>query len=135
MLEQEARQERNERATRQEQDLVRMERAKGHLAWRIAREYDVQVIKKDGTILLVDSKFSDNGIFWVDSKDIIKGLDIAAKMRMMLKVPVNFCIDMWFPRTRQLNNRRYIDVSEEDRGWSIKAWKTSKKIMTERVKR
>jgi len=134
MLDAEAKIERNLKAIRQEQELVKKERAKGNLAWRIAREYDVQVIKKNGTILLVDCKYSDNGEFWVDYKDIIKGLDLAVQMRKMLGISVNFLIDMWFS-TRQKNNRRYIDISEEDRGWSIKCSKTPQKIMTQRVRR
>ncbi len=132
-----AKAERNERAVRQEQQLVRRENARGNLAYRIARDIDVQIINKSGEIILVDCKSSDNGVFYIDSKDIIKGLDIAKRYVSMLchGIIVKFKVDMWFAGTKQRNNRRYIDITEEDRGWSIKCWKTPKKIMTERVKR
>ena len=99
----------NEISRRQEEELVVLERRRGNLAWRIAREFDVWVTTKSGEIWLVDM--------------------------LGLGVPIKDKFDMWFPRTRQLNNRRYIHISESDLGWSIKCIKTPKKIITSRVKR
>lgn len=124
-------------STRQEEQLVEKERHRHNLAWRVAREYDVFIVTKSGEIWLVDCKFSGNHEFIIDAGDIEKITAIANRMEIMLglKVPIKVKFDMWFPRTRQKNNRRYVDIDEGDLGWSIKCTKTSKKITTTRVKR
>jgi hypothetical protein len=126
----------NRLAMRQEENRVKAERAKGNLSWRIAREFDVLVITKAGKTLLVDCKRSDNCEFIIDGGDIIKLLDLVVDWN--IKQPaaeVEARFEMWFSRTRQKNNKRDIEVTEDDRGWSIKCTKTRLKIMTQRVRK
>lgn len=131
--------ERCSRADRQEEGEVLIQRKTGAWAYRIDNKVDTISIR-DGVIYLCDCKFSDQDVCYIDSSDIGKGLDEAAKVRDQLNSPailsvvVKFRIDMYFPRVR-VNNRRYINIQEEDRGWSYKVWKTDRKIMTQRVKR
>lgn len=125
----------NQLSTRQEEGLVAKERKRGNLAWRISREYDVLVFSKAGEVWLVDCKFSGNHEFTIDAGDIEKIEKIAGTMRQWLGITIKVRFDMWFPRTRQKNNRRYIDIDYTDWGWSIKCTKTPKKITTQRVKR
>lgn len=124
----------NKQAMRQEEDRVFNERRRKSLSWRIAREFDVLTVKT-GEVWLIDCKRSDNGEFIIDAYDIAKLLDLANEWKRRLGISVKAVFDMWFSRTRQKNNRRDVVVTEEDRGWSIRCSKTSKKIMTQRVKR
>jgi len=124
----------NKQAQRHEESRVCLERKRKTLSWRIAREFDVLVVRQ-GEIWLVDCKRSDNHEFIIDAYDINKLLDLANEWTKRTGVPVEARFDMWFSRTRQKNNRRDIIVSEEDRGWSIKATKTPQKITTKRVRR
>jgi len=129
---------RNEEATRQEQDEVRSQKDKGNVAYRIAREIDTLTIdKRDGTIWLCDCKGTENGedVFYIDSKDIAKGLDEVLKWREALSkygVPVRFRVDMFFKRHRS-NNHKYIPITEFDRGFSIKVVRGKNKITTTKV--
>ncbi len=127
---------RNEEATRQEQDEVRSQKDKGNVGYRIAREIDTLTVD-NGTIWLCDCKHTENGedVFYIDSKDVAKGLDEVLKWRKALgrdDVPIRFRIDMFFRRHRS-NNHKYIPVSEFDRGYSIKVTRLAKKITTARV--
>jgi len=124
----------NKQAQRHEEDRVFKERQRKHLSWRIAREFDVLVLRQ-GEAWLIDCKKSDNHEFIIDAYDIEKLLDLAKDWNRLLGITVQARFDMWFSRTRQKNNRRDIIVTEEDRGWSIKATKTPKKITTKRVRR
>ena len=124
----------NKQAMRQEEDRVFNERRKKSLSWRIAREFDVLIVKT-GEVWLIDCKRSENCEFIIDAPDIEKILNLANEWRQRLGIVVQTRFDMWFSRTRQKNNRRDVVVTEEDRGWSIRCTKTSKKIMTQRVKR
>ena len=128
---------RNEEATRQEQDEVRAQKDKGNVAYRIAREIDtLSVDKRDGTIWLCDCKHTENGedVFYIDSKDVAKGLDEVLKWRDALHqlVPVRFRVDMFFRRHRS-NNHKYIPITEFDRGYSIKVTRHANKITTAKV--
>jgi Holliday junction resolvase len=126
----------NDMSRRQEEDLVKHEQARGNLAWRVSKEYDVLVVPKcGGEMWLVDCKFGTNHEFTIDNADIVKVSSVADEMRKRLGIAIKVRFDMWFPRTRQKNNRRYIDIHWDDLGWSIKCTKTPKKIMTQRVKR
>ena len=124
----------NKQAQRQEEDRVCTERRRKSLSWRIAREFDVLVVRQ-GEVWLIDCKRSDNHEFIIDAYDVNKILDLATEWNKRLGIAVQARFDMWFSRTRQKNNRRDIVVTEEDRGWSIKCTKTPKKIMTQRVRR
>ena len=124
----------NKQAQRHEENRVCQERKRKNLSWRIAREFDVLVVRQ-GELWLVDCKRSDNHEFTIDATDIIKILNLANEWSARLGIVVQTRFDMWFSRTRQANNRRDIVVTEEDRGWSIKCTKTPKKIMTKRVTR
>ncbi len=124
----------NKQAQRHEEMRVCEERKRKNLAWRIAREFDVLVIRQ-GEAWLVDCKKSDNHEFIIEAYDINKLLGLTNEWTKRLGIPVCARFDMWFSRTRQANNRRDIVVTEEDRGWSIKCTKTPKKIMTQRVRR
>ncbi len=131
-----AKAERNARADRQEEEEVARLRKKGYVAFRLDREVD-SFSAKDGRIWYCDCKFSDADVFYITDYDIAKGLDEAEKLASALNhlVPVGFRVEMHFPRTRQLNNRRYIEITEQDRGWTIKVTKTHRKITTIRVKK
>lgn len=130
----EQRRERLVRSQRQEEQLVVSEKNKGNISWRIAREIDVVVFHKSGITSLVDCKFSDNDEFWIESGDIIKGLDLV-KWLINHGISARFRVDMHFPRTRKPNNRRYIDIGEEFRGWSMRCWHAEKRILTKPVRR
>ena len=125
----------NKLSMRQEEECVKQEKAHGNLAYRIAKEFDVIVFPKcGGEVWLIDCKFSNNHEFNIDGSDIIKIFDVASKMKDRLPGIIIKCkFDMWFPRTRQKNNRRYIDVNWDDVGWSIRCTKTPVKITTQRV--
>ena len=112
--------ERDSRAYRQQEDEVRALRDAHYLAFNIDREIDT-IAFKQGRIWLCDNKYSDNDIFYIDSKDIAKGLDQAQKLaeKLDFKIEVYFRIDMFFPRHKS-KNRRYIICTESDRGWSIR---------------
>lgn len=140
MNEAEDRAERNEEATRQEQSEVKAQKDKGNIAYRIAREIDTLVVdNRDGIIWLCDCKHTENGddVFYIDSKDVAKGLDEVLKWRDALGrwgVPVRFRVDMFFKRHRS-NNHKYIPITEFDRGYSIKVTRGKKRITTQRVKK
>ena len=131
---------RNEEATRQEQNEVRAQKDKGNVAYRIAREIDTLAVDtKDGTIWLCDCKHTENGedVFYIDYKDVAKGLDEVLKWRDALGrygVPVRFRVDMFFKRHRS-NNHKYVPITEFDRGYTIKVTRGAKKITTVRVKK
>ena len=131
---------RNVESARQEQDEVRAQRDKGNLSYRIAREIDTLTVdRKDGTIWLCDCKHTENGddVFYVDSSDIDKGLDERAKWYDAIGrfgIPIRFRVDIFFKRHRS-NNRKYIVITEQDRGWSIKVTRGKGRISTVRVKR
>lgn len=132
----EVRAERDKRADRQEEDEVRALKDAGYIAFRIDREVDT-FAAKSGVVWLCDCKFSDNGIFYIDSSDVAKGLDSAVALAKALefKVPVGFRVDMHFPRHRS-RNRHYITIRESDRGWSIRVERTVRgRFITARVKR
>jgi len=126
----------NRLAMRQEENRVAEERKHGNLSWRIAREYDVLVITKSGETWLIDCKRSNNGEFICEGYDINKILDIASNWRKKQPgIVIKTFFEVWFSRTRQANNRRDVEVTDSDRGWSVRCTKTPKKIMTQRVKR
>jgi len=134
MTEAKAKAERVDNSIRQEQDEVAEQRRRGNLAWRIAREIDTLSFDKDGIIFITDCKFSDNDIFYIDSNDIAKGLDTAISIQNCVDrygVPVQFRVDMHFRRHRS-RNRKYIVITEADRGYSIKVTR-AKRISTQRV--
>jgi hypothetical protein len=125
----------NKMAMVQEEELVRQEKDKGHLAWRVAKEYDVLVIVT-GEMWLVDCKRASRDeleCFIIDNYDVVKILDVAKNIGNSLGITVRCKFDMWFAKTRTPNNRRYIDISEDDRQWSIRCWKTANGISTKRV--
>lgn len=138
MNEAELKAQRNEEATRQEQDEVRSQKDKGNVAYRIAREIDTLTVDiKDGVIWLCDCKHTENGedFFYITSQDVAKGLDEVLKWRDGLGrygVPVRFRVDMFFKRHRS-NNHKYIPITEFDRGYSIKVTRHATKITTARV--
>jgi Holliday junction resolvase len=121
--------ERNVRADRQEEQEVKALRDKGYKAYRVDREVD-SISAKHGMMWVCDSKYSDNDIFYIAASDVDKGLDEAAGWSKALNglVPVGFRVDMHFPRHR--NKRRYIEISEERRGQSIRVICGAKRITT-----
>ena len=129
---------RNEEATRQEQAEVKAQKDKGNVAYRIAREIDTLCFDKHtGIVWVTDCKSTENGedVFYVDSKDVAKGLDEVLAIRETLGrygVPVKFRVDMFFKRHRS-NNHKYIPVTEFDRHYTIKVTRGKKKITTARV--
>lgn len=136
MLESELKADRDKRADRQQEDEVKALRDANYIAWLIDREIDT-ICAKDGRIWLCDNKFTDNGEFYIDSKDIAKGLDqrMALAKALMFKIEVGFRVDMWFPRFKS-HNRRYIIFTEQDRGWSLKVTRTpTGRIQTLRVRK
>lgn len=138
MNEAEQKAERNVESVRQEQAEVAAQRKKHNLAWRIAREIDTICFDKHTGILWVtDCKSTENGedVFYVDYKDINKGLDVVLAIQETLgryNVPVRFRVDMFFKRHRS-NNHKYIPITEFDRGYSIKITRHATKITTARV--
>ena len=139
MNEAEFKAERNEEATRQEQDEVRSQKDKGNVAYRIAREIDTLTVdKRDGIIWLCDCKQTENGedVFYIDSKDVAKGLDEVLKWRDALHqlAPVRFRVDIFFRRHRS-NNHKYIPITEFDRGYSLKVVRGKGRITTTKVTR
>ncbi len=136
MTEAEAKAERVDNSIRQEQDEVAGQRRIGNISWRIAREIDTITFDKDGAVYVTDCKFSDNDIFYIESGDINKGLDIVIAVQKCLgryQVPVRFRIDMHFRRHRS-KNRKYIAITELDRGYSVKVTR-GQRICTQRVRR
>jgi Holliday junction resolvase len=136
MTEAELKADRCRRADRQEEDEVKALRDKGYVAYRIDREIDTVAIK-DGEIWLCDCKFSDNGEFYISKEDIAKGLDTVLEWAKSTvnKIPIRFRIDMHFPR-HKTHNRKYILVTEYDRGYSIKVARNSNgRFTTTRIKR
>jgi len=134
MTEAEKKAERVAASARQEQDEVKAQRDAGNLAWRIAREIDTLCFDDSGVIYVTDCKFSDSDVFYIDSKDIAKGLDVVLDILRCVGrygVPVRFRIDMHFRRHRS-RNRKYILITELDRGYSIKVTR-GKRISTQRV--
>ena len=138
MNEAEAKAERNVESVRQEQSEVRAQKDKGNVAYRIAREIDTLCFDKHtGIVWVTDCKSTENGedVFYVDYKDVAKGLDEVLAIRETLgryKAPVRFRIDMFFRRHRS-NNHKYIPITEFDRGYTIKVTRHAKKITTARV--
>lgn len=128
---------RNKTSQRQEEELVRNELSRNNIAHRIAKKYDVLVITKGGEMWLIDCKFSDSSEFWIEAYDIDKLLDCVAEYENKLPIgmTIKARVDMWFPRTRKKNNRRYVDITEADRGWTVRCTKTPERISTKRVKR
>ncbi len=116
----ELRADRDRRADRQQMAEVATLRRSHHMAWVIDREFDT-IAFKDGRVWLCDNKFTDNDVFYIDSKDIAKGLDqrIGLAQALDFKVEVGFRIDIHFARHRS-KNRKYILFTETDRGWSLK---------------
>jgi len=140
MNEAEEKAERNVESVRQEQNEVKAQKDRGNIAYRIAREIDTLVVDmRDGIIWLCDCKHTENGedIFYIDSKDVAKGLDEVLKWRDGLGrygVPVRFRVDMFFRRHRS-HNHKYILITEFDRGYSIKVTRNKGRITTVRVTR
>ncbi len=120
LSEAEARADRDRRADKQEMAEVARLRSSHHGAWGIHREFDTLAIK-DGTAWLCDNKFTDNDVFYIDSKDIAKGLHEREKFAKAVnfQLEVIFRFEMFFPRHKS-KNRKYIIVTEADRGWSLK---------------
>lgn len=136
VTESELKAERDRRADRQSEDEVKALKKAGWVAFIVDREIDTYA-SKDGRVWLCDNKFSDADLFYIDSKDIAKGLDYrrAVAESMLFKIEIGFRVDMWFPRYKS-HNRRYIIFTEQDRGWSMKVSRLqSGRIQTERVKR
>jgi len=134
MNEAEKKAERVAESTRQEQDEVKAQRDAGNLAWRIAREIDTLCFDKSGIIYITDCKFSDDDVFYITSQDVAKGLDTVLAIQECVGrygVPVRFRVDMHFRRHRS-RNRKYITITELDRGYSIKVTR-AKRISTQRV--
>lgn len=131
---------RNEEATRQEQDDVRRQKDKGNVAYRIAREIDTLTVDAlTGTIWLTDCKCTANGedMFYIEKGDVDKGLDEVLKWRAALgrlDFPIRFRVDMFFRRHRS-NNHKYINITEQDRGHTIKVTRGKGRITTTRVAR
>jgi len=125
---------RDKRADRQEQDLVKQELRQGNVSYRVDKEFDVFTIRRDGTIFLTDCKSSEQALFYVDRKDINKGLDCVRKWQERLpNVRIVFNLYMWFSFTHQNSNKRYISIDESYRNCSLRVWKTPCKIMTEKI--
>ena len=127
--------ERNLAATTQEMSLVTAERRKGNVAYRIAAEFDVLVFdKRAKKVFLVECKQTAGDTFYVDKYDIARGLDMCKKLEPIIGKQVHYRIDMYFPQATS-NKRKYIEVSPEDRGFTICCTKGDKNITTKRVQR
>lgn len=120
--------ERDKRADKMERQLVNFFRDQGYTAERIDGKVDVQCCG-DGEIKVIDCKFSDDIVFWLEKSDIDKGLNYAKKLQADLgnRVPVKFYIDMWFIG-RKGENRRIFRVLEKHRGAGIRIIKTKEGI-------
>ena len=124
-------------ATRQEQNEVKDQKAKGNVSYRIAREIDTLTLDvKNGKLWLCDDKCTDGeDTFYIAKSDIIKGLDEAKKWQKGVErygLPVGFRVLIFFQRHRS-NNHKYIPITEDDRGYTIKVTRTEKGIKTRRV--
>jgi len=135
MTEAEAKIERNEAATRQEQCEVRAQKAKGNVAYRIAREIDTFTGDvKEGKLWVCDCKHTENGedTFYIESGDINKGLDEVEKWLDVVGrygVPVGFRVEVYFRRHRS-KNKKYIYVDERHRNHTIKIKRGKRISMT-----
>jgi Holliday junction resolvase len=133
LCEAEAKAERCLRADRQEQACVVNEKAKGNLAYRIDKEFDVLILEKSGKHWLVDCKFTDDIEFWIEKSDVNKLLNEARKFQKH-GVDTAAKIDMHFPRWKS-RNHRYIVITEADRDWSIRVTKSAEGMTVNRVRR
>jgi hypothetical protein len=129
---------RNEDSTRQEQNEVKRQRDMGNVSYRIAREIDTLTGDvSTGTLWLCDNKGTDADVFYIDSSDVNKALDERLKWYDVLgryNVPIKVRFEIHFKRHRS-NNLKYINVTEQDRGWSIKVTRGNGRISTSRVTR
>jgi hypothetical protein len=138
MFEADEKAQRNLDSIRQEQDEVKAQKDKGNVSYRIAREIDTFTgDTKDGIIWICDCKGTDSDVFYFDSSDIDKALDERQKWFAVLGrygVPIKVRFEIHFKRHRS-NNKKYIVITEQDRGWSIKVARGNGRITTSRVKR
>ncbi len=136
MDEAEAKAIRNEDSVRQEQDEVKAQKKLGNVSYRIAREIDTLTgDKSTGIMWLCDCKGTDSDIFYIDSSDVAKALDERLKWYEVLgryNVPIKVRFEIHFKRHRS-NNKKYINITEQDRGWSIKVNRGNGRISTSRV--
>lgn len=136
MSEAEAKAIRNEDSVRQEQAEVKAQKDKGNVAYRIAREIDTLCGDvSTGIFWLCDCKGTDSDVFYLDSSDINKALDERQKWNDVLGrygVPIKVRFEIHFKRHRS-NNKKYIIITEQDRGYSLKVARGNGRITTSRV--
>jgi hypothetical protein len=137
MTEAEEKAQRNEDSTRQEQEEVKRQRDKKNVSYRIAREIDTLTVERGtGIIWLCDCKSTDGDMFYIENYDVQKGLDEVLKWREALgrpDVPVRFRVEIFFKGHRS-NNKRYIPITEMDRGYTLKVTRGKGRITVTPVK-
>uniref|UniRef100_A0A6M3JN66 Uncharacterized protein n=1 Tax=viral metagenome TaxID=1070528 RepID=A0A6M3JN66_9ZZZZ len=136
MSEAEAKAIRNEDSVRQEQAEVKAQKDCGNVAYRIAREIDtICGDKSTGILWLCDCKGTDSDVFYLDSSDIAKALDERQKWNDVLGrygVPIKVRFEIHFKRHRS-HNKKYVNITEQDRGYSLKVARGNGRISTSTV--
>jgi len=135
MTDAEAKAMRNADSVRHEQQEVKAQRDKGNMSYRVAREVDTLTgDKHNGIFYVCDCKGTDNDIFYLEAYDVDKILDERLGWLEVFGrygVPVVSRFHIHFKRHRS-RNKKYIIVTEDDRGCSIKVTR-GQRISTQRV--
>jgi len=124
--------DRDRRADDQERDLVKRARDNGCISNRVDAEIDVEIFS-EGHIQVIDCKQTDDSVFYVAKTDIEKGLDYTQRLRNWYAgVEVTFLVEMFFPKYKN-KNKQLLEITEENRGISIKVLKTKEGMLAVRA--